>query len=756
MCAVRTSCKEDALDQLPELPIHGLGDSDARALLLENMHVPLDGAVRDQIIAESHGNPLALLELPRAWSAAELAGGFGFPGAQAVMGKIEESYVRRLLLLPADTLLFVLAAAAEPLGDPVLLHRAVRTLGLDMGAAGPALDAGLLTVGARVEFAHPLVRSATYRAAAAADRHRVHRALSEATDGETDPDRRAWHRGRATPGPDAEVAAELERSASRAQARGGLAAAAAFLERAVELTPDPAERATRALAAAQAKSAAGNIDAAEALIAIADAGPLDDLTQARAQRLRAELTFDLRRGRDAPPLLLRAAQRFESLDPALACETYLEALVAALYAGRYAAGCDVGEVARAALAAPIAEDPATAKELLLVGLAIRFTAGYAAAAPTLKEALRIYRGEPTKLEWSCLAFNVAAMDLLDDDAWFELVSAQARLARATGTLSYMAFAFSYLAGHRVLAGDMSQAAGLLAESRRLDRDTGNRQKNVPYGALQLAAWRGDEVAALGFAEVLSEGAAERGEGAAATVAEYATAVLYNGLGRYDLACEAAGRAAAVDEIGTSCWALWELVEAAARCGEHAVAAEALDRLVERTGASGTDWARGVEARSRALLAEGPEAEGLHLQAIECLGRSRITMHLTRAQLSYGEWLRRENRRVDARDQLRRAFEAFASTGAQGFAERTRRELSATGEKVRKRTTETRDELTPQEEQIARLARDGLSNPEIGAQLFISARTVEWHLRKVFAKLGINSRKALNTALPRLDREATLV
>ena len=256
VCAARTEARDDVLAGLPEMPIRGLGDSDARALLLASVPGPIDAAVCDQIVMDSHGNPLALLELPRAWNVAGLAGGFGLPGSQPVAGRIEQSYVRRLRLLPADTQLLVLTAAAEPLGDPALLHRAVGTLGIDLGAVSPAQDGGLLELGGRVEFAHPLVRSAAYRSAAAADRRRVHQALAEATAAETDPDRRAWHRARATQGADEEVAAELERSAGRAQARGGVAAAAAFLTRSAELTVDPARRAQRALAAAQASSQA--------------------------------------------------------------------------------------------------------------------------------------------------------------------------------------------------------------------------------------------------------------------------------------------------------------------------------------------------------------------------------------------------------------------------------------------------------------------------------------------------------------------
>ncbi len=615
-----------------------------------------------------------------------------------------------------------------------------------------------------VRFRHPLVRSAVYRAAAAEDRRAAHAALAAVTDPGVDPDRRAWHRAHATAEPDEAVADELINSAGRALRRGGVAASAAFWQRAVALTPDPGERASRALAAAEAKYAAGDFVAAQTLLVTAEVGPLGELGVAHVQRMRAQIAFALRRGSDAPPLLLRAAQRLQPLDAELARQTYLEALVAAIYAGRLAHGQDVLEIARAARATPFGHpgvsghsghsgvsgysgaEPLPHSQLLLRGLAVRLTDGYAAAAPMLSEALRRYRAQPQQLDWQCVSYNLVAMDLWDDEAWFSLAADQVRLARANGTLSWLPFALDYLAEIHIQAGQLSAAEALLTEGERID--PGIRAATLPYVSLLLAAWRGNAPTAAQLTEVMVQGASDRGEGTALTYTEYANAVLHNGLGNYSLAAEAAYQASTVDELVISPWALYELTEAAVRSDQRERAAAAADRLSEIAAASGSDWARGAAARSRALLAEGRAAEEEYREAIERLSRTRMATHLARARLSYGEWLRRENRRIDARNQLRPAFEAFVSMGTQALAERARRELVATGEKVRKRTEDTRDELTPQEEEIAQLARDGRTNPEIGAQLFIGARTVEWHLRKVFAKLDISSRRELDQALSR--------
>jgi DNA-binding CsgD family transcriptional regulator len=751
---VRDPSDERELADLPKLSLGGLQDDDARALLSSVIPGRLDDRVRDRLVAETRGNPLALVELPRGRSTGELAGGFVLPGAGTLPSQIEDHFRQRIAALPGATQRLMLLAAADPVGDATLLWRAAATLGVESQAAEPAAGEQLLEIGAQVRFRHPLVRSAAYRAATATDRRAVHGALGAATDPETDPDRRAWHRAHAAIAPDEEVARELIDSASRAQRRGGIAAAAAFLERAVMFTPDPGERASRALTAAQMKLDAGDLSAAGSLLAAADAGPLDELGQARAQRVHAQIAFDMRRGSDAPPLLLRTAQRLESLDVELARETHLKALVAAIYAARLSTGADPADVARAALSAPLGPEPLPGRQLVLRGLATRLTDGYAAAAPTLTAALRAYLAEERHLDWAWVGYSLAAMDLWDDSAWLELASSQAELARATGTLVLLPFALDYLAGFHIHAGDLSLASALFEEAQSLD--LGIRAETLPYIPLRLAAWRGDVTTVLHLVDVMIRGAHSRGEGCAITIAEYATAVLYNGLGEYELAFEAALKAAAADEVATSSWALCELVEAAARSGRDQVARESLDQLRERTSASGTAWAKGTEARAGALLQDGESAERLHREAIEALGQSRMAAHLARARLCYGEWLRRENRRVDAREQLHQAYDVFAAMGAAGFANRARRELLAAGEKVRKRRDDTRDQLTPQEQQIARLARDGRTNPEIGAELYISHRTVEWHLRQVYTKLGISSRKGLRGALRSPYRETTPV
>jgi DNA-binding CsgD family transcriptional regulator len=734
----------------------------------------MDERVRERIVAETRGNPLALLELPRGLSPAQLAGGFGLPtvlaDARSVSGRIEESFLRRLQILPADTQLLVLIAAAEPLGDPALLWRAAGRLGIAYEALAPAATAGLLEVDGLVRFRHPLVRSTVYTAAALSERQRAHGALADVIDPNLDPDRRAWHRAEAASGPDEEVAAELERSAGRAQARAGLGAAAAFLERAVRLTLDPELRARRALAAAQAKFEAAAPDEASELLATAEIGPLDELQQARLERLRGQIAFartnatrnvpGLAVGPQASVLLLNAAKRLEPLDVELARETYLEALTVAMCAGAESGGCGVRQVAEAALAAPPGPQPPRPVDVLLDGLATRFTERYTAALPPLKRALYALAGRDGRADddprWLWFACPVApeplALDLWDDESWHELANRAVRICRDAGALAMLPHALTNRASVHVLAGEFAAASSLMEEAYGIAEATGTAP--LRYPSLLLAAWRGQEAAALHVIEAGMQDARARGLERPISLAHGVTAVLYNGLGRYEEALAAAQRARAVlarqydgvDDLGPLGWALVELVEAGVRSDNREVALDALRQLEERARASGTDWALGIAARSRALVSEDGVAEPLFREAIERLARTRIHVELSRTHLHYGEWLRRENRRVDAREQLRRAYDAFASMGAEGFAERARRELVATGEKARKRRDDTRDQLTPQEDQIARLAGGGLSNPEIGAQLFISPRTVEYHLHKVFSKLGISSRNQLDVVL----------
>jgi DNA-binding CsgD family transcriptional regulator len=744
VCAARTEAGDDVLRGLPELSVRGLRGSDARALLLANVAGPLDAAVCDQIVKESHGNPLALFELPRTWDIGGLAGGFGLPGNQPVAGRIEQSYLRRLQQLPADTQLLVLTAAAEPLGDRLLLHRAAGTLGIDLAAASPAQDSGLLKLGGRVEFAHPLVRSAAYRSAAEEDRRRVHRALAEAT-AETDPDRRAWHRARATPSPDEEIAAELERSAARAQARGGVAAAAAFLTRSSEFTVDPALRAQRALAAARTSAQAGAFEAALELLAAADADPLDERQGAQAALLRGQIAFASGMGRDAAPLLLKAARRFETFDLGLARETYLDAYQAAQIAGHLARDGDLDEVSRAARSLPPPDQPRAA-DLLLDGLTLLVTDGPTAAAPVLRQAINAFTSPAVpiaqRLRWSWMAPMAGAS--LWDYQGYSLIEGPVRLAREVGALDRLPMLLNQVAYAAVWRGDLAVAASLIAEADAVCEATGARIP--PYAALMLAAYRGHEAEAARLIQVTVEQATAAGQGAAVIWAHWAAMKLYNGLGRYADTVAAFRQMSDRAPVHSVIRPMTELVEAAARTGELDLARDTLDRLVEWTQVGGVNWSR-VEARCRAVLADGQAAEDLYREAIGRYSGTRMRPSMARVHLLYGEWLRREGRRVDAREQLRTAHQLFDAIGMEAFAERARRELLATGETVRKRSPGTRYELTPQEEQIARLARDGLSNREISAQLFVSTRTVEWHLRKVFAKLGISSRRQLRTALP---------
>jgi DNA-binding CsgD family transcriptional regulator len=742
--AVRGALELDGLARLPDLRLRGLSDRHARTLLAAVIGAPLDERVRGRILVEARGNPLALLELPRGWSPSSMAGGFGLPGELPLESRIEASFQRRVQQLPADTQRLLLLAAAEPTGEPALLWRSAAELGIRTEAA-PAAGEGMLELGVRIAFRHPLLRSAIYQAAAPDDRRAAHRALAIATDADVDPDRRAWHLAHATIGPDEEVADELERSAGRARARGGLAAAAAFLERAAALTLDSGRRARRALAAAEAKQLAGAPQEALMLLSAAGEGPLDEFDRAMLQRLNGQIALDLRRAGEAVPLLLDAAKRLESLDPGQAREIYLEALRAASVAGKLGGG--MLAAATAARNAPRLKTPRPV-DLLLDGLAIRFTAGYVASAAALKRALTAVRDEGDRagqnVRWPWIARRVAP-DLFDDNTWYALATRNVQIARDAGALAVLPLALNLLSLVRCFEGQLGAAAALLDEADEIAEAT--RTDPIVFGRVLLAGCRGDETEGLALIEASEAAATARSEGIVLIFGEHARALLHNGLGQHAAALAPAQSASTTDELMLSVWSLPELVEAAARCGRIELAADAVERLSARTRAAGTDLALGIEARARALVSERALAEPLYREAIDRLGRGRLALEVARGHLLYGEWLRREHRRIDAREQLRTAHERFASMKADAFAARARRELLATGETVGSRSPETREQLTAREAQIAQLARDGLSNPEIGARLFISARTVQYHLHKVFAKLDISSRNELHRVLP---------
>jgi DNA-binding CsgD family transcriptional regulator len=745
--AVRMPSSE--LAGLGVLRVAGLQEADAQALLESALTGPLDTQVRDQILAETQGNPLALLELPRGLTTQQLAGGYGLPGAVRSSGGIDESFRQRVHVLPEQTRRLLLIAAAEPVGDPVLTWGAAARLGIGPEAAEPAEEAGLAEFGTRVRFRHPLVRSVVYGSALPQERQEVHAALADVTDPQLDPDRRAWHRAHAAAGPDEAVAAELERSADRAHARGGVAAAAAFLERATMLTLDPTRRTERALAAASADLQAGAFDEVRHMLSVAEAGASTDLQQARIDLLGADLAFVTNRGSDAPSLLLKAAKRLEPIDADLCRATYLQAFSAAILAGRLALGGGALEVARAAVAAPPPPHAMRAPDLLLEGLAAHFDRGYEAGLPILRRALDVFGiamsvDEQLRSHWVA---GVVAPHLWDDDRWHLLSERHVQLARGVGALNELPLALSLRAFTMLVEGDLTGTGSLVGEFQAAMDATGSHLSSP--AELGMAALRGQQAEAAALIDASIREVNVRGEGIGIAVAEWANAVLYNGLGGYEKAMQAAQRATACSvEMVVPSWATAELVEAAVRSGHYDVAADALRRLTERTTPSGTDWALGVEARSRALLSEGYAAERLYLESIERLGNTRIRTELARAHLLFGEWLRRERRRIDARAQLRIAHDMLDTMGMDAFAERARRELEATGETARKRNVGTGDEgLTAQEAQIARMARVGLTNPEIGVRLFISPRTVQYHLRKVFTKLGIESRSQLDGVLP---------
>jgi DNA-binding CsgD family transcriptional regulator len=747
--AMRDPIRHHPVQGLPQLEVAGLGNHDARVLLAAATPARFDERIRERILAEARGNPLALLELPRTLTTAQLAGELEAVDAQPLSNQIEKGFVRRIQSLTEQTQRLLLLAAAEPVGDVALLRRAAAVLGIDMDAAAAEAEAAdLVTLRSMVRFRHPLVRSAAYRATAPHVRQQVHQALAEATDAEHDPDRRVWHLATAAARPDEGVAAALEQAAARARARGGVAAAASFLERAAQLTPDPASRGSRALAAARAKSQAGAFGEAFELLDTAQLSPLDDRDRAHADLVRGQLMFASRSASSGLPLLLSAAKRLERLDPVLATETYRDAIYAALTAGRLPGNTGAEQIAAAALTMQRSTAPSRS-DVLLEGLARVITEGYAAGVPLLQQALAAYRTGEVSVEeglgWLPLACRMAH-DAWEFDTWSSLSSTLVDLARDTGALAVLPSALLLRSSNRVYAGDLVGAGSLAAKAATLGEVTGS-SFFAHYGALVIEPWRGREAETRRVVEVITHDLQLRGEGKVLSATGWAAAVLHNGLGQYDQAFAAAQRGSAhPPEMGLSTWSLVELVEAAARLGRPGEAAAAVQHIKEMAGASGTDWALGTAAYVSAMVSDGAAAEECYREAIDRLERTEVRMLTARTHLVYGEWLARADRRAEARQRLGHAHEMLTQIGAAAFAERARVELAACGVTLLGRKQKESITLTPQEAQIARLAADGLTNPEIGAQLFLSAHTVDWHLRKVFTKLGIRSRKHIGATL----------
>ena len=742
LLAVREAGENRLFPRLPALTLDGLRDEDARALLHTAVPGPVDEQMRDRIVAESGGNPLALLELPKGMSSSELAGGFAAQPTGSLSGQLHNGYLRRVQDLPEPTQRLMLLAAVDPTGDATLLWRAARSIDIDREAAVPADQEDLLRISDRVLFRHPLVRSAVYAAGSAENRRAAHLALADATDAESDPERRIWHLAAAATGPDEALATQLEGMSATARARAGLSAAAAFLERSLELTADPSRIADRAMAAATANLHAGALDTARALAAVAGGASLDDLQRVRVEQLRGQIEAAARPASDAPARLLETARRLEPLDIGVARDTYHRAWWAAVWPGKFAApGCTIIEISQAALAT--AQPPVRGpSDDLLEGLATVMVDGRAAAAPRLRSAVNLFiTGQVSYDDWIQWARSAtaAAAHLWDFPSWFELSARQVALARETGALAPLVLALNLHANVTTLSGDLNAAAQLAAEQYAVKEVTGIRL--VSSGALLLAGYRGQPQA---LATVADEDV-EPDEGYAIEMLQVATAVLNNGLRRYGDAVSPSADVGLSSTSLISQLALPELVEAAVRANQKDLARQGLHRLSE-IAIEGSDWAAGIQARCQALVGNREHAEHFYRRAIDCLDRTPLRIDRARARLLYGEFLRRESRRTEARKNLRFAYEQFTAIGTQAFAERARVELAATGEKARPRVGSDR-QLTQQEENIARLAAEGRNNTEIGVALFISRRTVEWHLGKVFLKLGITSRMELRDALP---------
>ncbi|WHT22669.1 LuxR family transcriptional regulator [Crossiella sp. CA-258035] len=708
------------LDELPGLTVGGLSDAHARALLAAEKTGTLDERVRDRLLAEARGNPLALIELPKA-------GGFALPTPSPVASRIEQIFRTRAAELPPEARLLLVLASADPTGDPGLLWAAARRLGIDVSAASAAAEAsGLVRFDTRARFCHPLARSAVYRAAEPERRRAAHRALAEATDPVTAPDRHAWHRAQATTGPDEQVAAELESSASRAQARGGVAAAAAFLERAAALSLDPGKQTERTLAAARATLSAGQAAAAADLLASVGTDALDDLRHASVDLLRGQIAFV--QGADGvvtgPELILRAAQRLASSDPQRSRECFVAALEMGLVVGRAAGVMD--RVLEAARSAP----PASGPPDLLDALVLLSTEGHHAGVPALR---RVLTGEDADWTRVPALASVLAGELWDIDLHTAVVDWLVRTGQDTGSPMTIRLGLSQAALSAVLTGDFGRAIAAIAEEEAIADALGVLPQLYPR--VHLAAMRGHRQEVLDlFAEVMS-----RGTGQLTANAHWAKAVLHNGLGDYPAALAAATRAVAGGDLFLTGFALPELVEAAVRCGEHAVARSALESLAERTEPAGTSFALGVAAGTRALVSD---VEDDHREALEHLKGSPLALHLARTHLRYGEWLRRAGRRREAREHLRTAHEQLSEIGLEAFARRAADELRATGEVARSRSEHTYDRLTMQETHIARQVAAGATSKEVATRLFLSPRTVDAHLRNIFRKLGVTSRRQL--------------
>lgn len=743
---------------VPSLQVVGLPRGSALELLGHNVPGRFDMTIAHGLITDTAGCPLALIELCRMLTAEEWTGSRPLSEPIPISRQLEDHFRRQVNNLPRDAQTYLLVVAAESTGDPLLVRRVASDLGIGPDGETIAVREHFLSVASKIEFRHPLIRSAVYSGADPADRRQIHEAFAVLIDSSTYPERWARHRTASAAGVDDRLASKLEAIASIARERGGYSSEALLLTQAAELSEDQATRCARLLAAAGAAMTAGAHHQAESLLALARPGLTDPSSVAEASRLDGHLRVPLGQPAAAAALLLSSARQFLLIDKERGRKTLLEAFDAWLLSLQYTADTSELEVAEVALAARTGEDePTELWELLLDGTTLLLTGDHEKAGDQLRAAAKILREDRVPTEDTARWFNYGmqvANELLDDRTYAAWVERVEGVTRDRGALVALVFTLTGLAEHKIRIGRFSEAEERYDEVTQISEAIGLPPGTWDSIRVGVLAWRGDDTGTRAMAQALIEAAAAEGSAAAEFQGYHALAVLELGAGRYADALIAAEYATVPPRFGWTSLFLPLVVEAGIRSGNRAAAVRALTQLEQRAVASGTAWARGLLARSRALVVEDETAERSFIEAIELLETTLVVTDLALAHLHYGEWLRRRNRRMDARRELRTAYDDFGAMGAEGFAERARIELEATGERARRRTVKASLDLTPQESQIARLAGRGATNPEIGARLFISANTVDYHLRKVFRKLGVTSRRQLEQALELIESNRT--
>lgn len=744
--AVRESAAgNEVFEGLPVYPVTGLPESAGRELLAGAARGPLNEGVARRLTEQTDGNPLALTTLVSVLTTEQLSGQAALPEPLPIGARLATCFLARIRALPKPTQDLLLLASISPLRDEALLWRAAALLGLSAEDADPAIEAGVLGDG--LAFSHPLIRSAVHSAAHPGALRRAHQAISAAVDPDHDPDLRAWHLAAATAGADEAVARDLENSAERARARGGYAAEALLLARAAELTPSPPRRDERRLAAAQVYLMCGDPQSAQRVLLESKSVSGVPAMRGRARRLEAAIETYFCRFEEQPALLLAAAAELDPADGDLAWLMLSQALSSAMLSRGDTMGTTVAELADATLhGLERRSSVPSVHDLFVVAFATRISAGHSAAIPLWRTALRAVREAELAEDGMPLAVfaHFASDDLWDEGVRRAVFARLQTFDRDNGALVGLRVVLECQATDALRAGRPDECAACLTESQELLTVIGLPEEQYMQ-RLELLVWSGAEAEARALASSVDSADFPSRAILAAQAARHLI-VLELSLGNYRAALDRA-RPLYADEVpGHSNLMLADMVEAGVRAQELEPARLAFARLETQARASGTPWALGSLARARALLSDDDAAAASYEEAIDQLGQTTITMDLARTHLLYGEWLRRRKQRLEARIQLRIAYDIFCSARAALFAERARAELAATGERVLRRRPTPDPQLTPQESQIATLAAEGATNTEIAARLYISTSTVEYHLTKVFRKLTVTSRRQLRSTL----------